>query len=52
VILEMNEEVIKKAIVFGYELGCRAAEGGYQDSPDTEAEERLVEFLETLTEKE
>jgi hypothetical protein len=50
--LEMNEDVIKKAIAFGYELGCRATEGGYQDSPDAEAEERLGEFLETLTEKE
>ncbi len=44
----MDEEVIKKAIAFGYELGCRATEGGFQDSPEVEAEERLQEFVESL----
>ncbi len=44
--MNIDSDVIKKAIAFGYEKGCRATEGGCQDDPNRVADELLQEFLE------
>lgn len=43
-----TQDDVKRAIAYGYELGCRATEGGTQDDPLPEAEAHLQEFLESL----
>lgn len=45
-----TEDDLKKALAFGYQIGCQATEGGWQDEPDKVADEYLPELINSLDE--